>query len=269
MDHARTPRRGPVGLKTLRQRIRDIEGTGDRLDDGKHGPAVTPLDVMEIDRHLPWAGLPLGALHEIIADDAGAATGFSAALIGKIARPSHGIEAHLNQDTRPVLWCESRHVMDAGGLYAPGLARFGLAPDRVILVRARRDQDVLWAMEEGLACAGLAAVIGETRTLSLTAGRRLQLAAATGGVTAFLLRPRSEAITASAAMTRWRVNTAPPDDADEPGLGRPRWSTELFRCRGGVPGTWILEWNDETGDFALVTPVRDGPAMPQPSRLAG
>jgi len=256
-------------LEKLRQRIRDIEGTGARLDDGKRGPAITPFDLAEIDRHLPWGGLPLGALHEIIADDAGAATGFSAALIGKIATPSHGVEAHRNGNTRPVLWCESRHVMDAGGLYTPGLAHFGLAPDRVILVRVRRDQDVLWAMEEGLACAGLAAVVGETRALSLTAGRRLQLAAATGPVTAFLLRPHSEAAMASAAMTRWRVNAAPPDDGDEPGLGRPCWSVELFRCRGGIPGTWKLEWNDETGDFALVAPVRDGPAVPQPSRLAG
>jgi protein ImuA len=43
-------------------------------------------------------------------------------------------------------------------------------------------------MEEGLKCRGLAAVVGEATRLSLTASRRLQLAAGESGVTAILIR---------------------------------------------------------------------------------
>ncbi len=37
---------------------------------------------------------------------------------------------------------------------------------------------------------------------------------------------------------------------------------ELFRCRGGRPGTWDVVWRDETRDLALAAPLRDRPAAP-------
>src|SRR5215469_14130796 len=82
-----------------------------------------------------------------------------------------------------VLWCLSRP-----DLYGPGLAAHGLDPARLVLVRAPRDAEILWAMEEGLRSTGLAAVVGEVGTLAAVASRRLQLAAERSGITAFLLR---------------------------------------------------------------------------------
>src|SRR4029077_3397035 len=73
-------------------------------------------------------------------------------------------------------------------LFAPALARIGLHPDRVICCETWKDRDVLPAMEEGLKCRGLAAVVGEATPLSLTASRRLQLAAGESGVTALIVR---------------------------------------------------------------------------------
>ena len=255
------PRRDPAGLERLRERVRALEGTGARLDGEPDGHAVAGFGLPAIDSHLPWRGLPRDALHEVIAGDAGAATGFCAALIGRLAGGS---------EDGPVLWCESRHALDSGGIYAPGLARFGLDPARLILVRARRDDEVLWAMEEGLRCRGLSAVVGEAREVSLTASRRLQLAAAEGRTMAILLRPRAQAASASAATTRWRVDAAPDcAGGEEPGLGPARWRAEMFRCRGGGPRSWNLEWRDGTGGFAVAAAVRDRPAEPRPSRLAG
>ena len=80
----------------------------------------------------------------------------------------------------------------------------GLDPARLVMVAAQRDDDILWAMEEGLRtgrAAGLAAVVGEIGRLPMVAGRRLQLAAERSGVTAFLLRRWRNAAEA-AARTR-------------------------------------------------------------------
>lgn len=253
-------------LEKLKERIRAIEGgvtrfgddqTDDGRIDGQNG-GLFGFGAPEIDGLLPRGGLEIGALHEAIAADAGAATGFCAALIGRI--PS----------SRPVLWCEGRHALDHGRLYGPGLARFGLDPGRLILVRARRDEDVLWAMEEGLRSGGPAAVLGEARAVSMTAARRLQLAAAENGVAAFLIRPRGGDAAASAAATRWRM-AADSEEGDrrEPGIGPPRWRAEMFRCRGGAARTWTMEWHDETGRFAVADAVRDRPDRTQPARLAG
>ena len=57
------------------------------------------------------------------------------------------------------------------------------------MVTARREEDLFWAMEEGLRCPGIAAVVGETRAADPTAGRRLSLAAEKSGVPALLAAP--------------------------------------------------------------------------------
>ena len=238
------PRRDPAGFERLRARVREIERAG--ATDGDSD--AIPFGAAEIDDHLPWGGLPRGALHEVMAGHAGAATGFCAALAARAGGE--------------VLWCENARTLDAGALYAPGLARFGLDPARLIAVRARRDAEALWTLEEGLRCRRLAAVIGEVGALTLTAGRRLQLAAEAGGGTAFILSPAAETPPPGAATTRWRVDSIP-------GGAAARWRVELFRCRGGAARTWALEWRDATGDFAVAAPVRDGPAVPRQSRMAG
>ncbi|MFQ5774814.1 MAG: ImuA family protein [Kiloniellaceae bacterium] len=255
-----------AGLAALRARIRALEvGAG-----GAGGRRVLPLGVAALDRHLPGGGLPLACLHEIEGAraewDDGAATGFCLALLARLSAAAPG--------RAPILW-----VGCWRDLYAPGLAAFGLDPGRLILVRAGGEADVLWAMEEGLRCADLAAVVGEVETLERCAGRRLQLAAEAGGVTAFLLRrrlrPARRAPAPSSALTRWRAAPArsatlacPAGEplsgaAVEKLPGRPRWAVELLRCRGAAPGQWLVEWDDATGGFALAAALRDGSVAPE------
>lgn len=231
-------------LAALRQQVVALENGGKEV-------SVLPFDVAAIDAGLPGGGLPLGALHEL----GGAGTeGEDGAVAAAFLS---GILARLSPE-RPVLWCLNR-----ADLYPPGLALHGLAPSRLILVRAVNDQDTLWAMEEGLRNPHLAAVVGEMKSLPAQASRRLQLAAETAGVTGFALRRHSAAVAASSAVTRWRITALPGSlMLGEPGVGQPLWLVELLRCRGGTPAAWNVEACDATGHVAVSAAVADRP-MPQ------
>lgn len=229
----------PTVLADLRQRIALIEGACARH-------AALPFGIDAIDRHLPAGGISTGALHEVagspeLADDA-AATVF---LAGILAR-SEG----------PVFWC-----LRWRDLFAPALHLAGLNPDRVIYVEAGSDTNVLIAMEECLRHAGLGGVVGELKKTTLTASRRLQLAAEQSGVPAFVFRrasPIEQVGDGTAALTRWRVMAAPSEKLSIPSIGRPRWRLELERARGGDPQLWTVEACDETGRIGLPLDVAHG-----------
>jgi protein ImuA len=217
---------------------------------------VLPFGLAEVDRRLPQGGLALGALHEIA--EAGAACEYASIAVLFAA----GIAARLDG---PVLWC-----VRGRDLFAPALARAGLPTERVMYCETWKDGEVLPAMEEGLRCAGLAAVVGEVSRLSLTASRRLQLAAEHGGVTALVvrrLRNAAEAGESVAAMTRWRLAPVPCAGGFHE-LGRARWRLNLVRCRGGEPHSWLVEACDAQGRLALPAALADRPAAPQEQRRA-
>jgi protein ImuA len=234
-----------LALGELRHRIALLERGG-------RAGTVLPFGIAALDTALPGGGLPLGACHELRgvaaeAEEGVAAAGFLAGILARLAPP------------RPVLWC-----LPNPDLYPPGLAFYGLAPERLILLRARGEAELLWAMEEGLRSAALAAVVGELDQLSSASSRRLQLASESTGVTGFALRrPRRGRCAAEeplAAATRWRVSALPARDAGMPGLSRPRWRLELLRCRGGRPGIWEVEAGNAQGHVSLATELADRPA---------
>jgi len=239
-------------LSELRERVRRIERS--RL--AIHG--VLPFGVAAIDRVLPDGGLARGALHEILGaggdeEDGALAAAFAAGILGRLAGDG------------TVLWCLPRP-----DLYGHGLAAHGLDPAHIVLVRAPRDSEILWAMEEGLRTPGIAAVVGEVGTLAAVASRRLQLAAERSGITAFLLRRWRDSGQAArernlpnAAVTRWRIAALPSQPLrGEPGVGRPRWRVELLRCRGGGPACWEVEEADATGHVSLAAALADRPPVP-------
>jgi protein ImuA len=245
-------------LGALRQRLALIERGG-----REEKTPVLPFGVPALDEALPGGGLALGALHEIggfsPAEEEGAE---GAAFLA-------GILARL-EPRRPVLWCHLR-----ADLHAPGLALHGLAPERLVLAQAGTEAELLWAMEEGLRCRALAAVVGELDGLSLTASRRLQLAAEGSAIAAFALRRRRHAAPVgadaqpTAAATRWRIASLPSRLSGEPGLGQPLWHIELLRCRGGRPGRWVVEACDATGHVHLAAALADRPAADGSRRAAG
>lgn len=157
---------------------------------------------------------------------------------------------------KPALWVQERMaILESGRVYPPGLAAQDL-----IHVETRDARDALWAMEEGLRCAGLSAVIGELwgdpRALDFTATRRLAVAAERSGVPCWLVRFGGMANLSGARM-RWRIASAPslphPFDARAPGA--PAWEAELFRARGFTPGRWSIAHDADA--FHLVTESGD------------
>ncbi|MFE1598543.1 ImuA family protein [Methylobacterium sp. ID0610] len=233
-------------LAALRERIGGLERTA------RPRPAL-PLGIDAVDRHLPGGGLRLGALHEVV--EAGPSAGH-AALAALFAG---GLLARL---PGPVLWC-----LAGRDLFAPGLAAVGLHPDRVLYAETRREAEVLPTMEEGLRHGSLAAVVGEVARMGLTASRRLQLAAESGGALALVIRRwRAGAdIEPSAAATRWCVTPAPSPalPAAVPGLARSRWSLALLRARGAEPRTWLVEAPDAQGRLHLPADLADRPPAAQ------
>src|SRR5215471_20720205 len=155
-------------VEALRGRIQCLEGRA------RHR-AVLPFGIKAIDERLPEGGLALGALHEVAGGGNGAIDGAAAALFAA------GIAARTQGR---VLWCVTRQ-----DLFAPALAAAGLAPDRVIYVEAGDEKSVLACFEEGLRHGGshgglhggFGAVVAEVARLSMTASRRLQLAAEGSG----------------------------------------------------------------------------------------
>jgi len=206
-------------VEELRERIQRLEGAVTRRR------TVLSFGVKEIDRRLPEGGLALAALHEVAGGGNGAVDGAAAALFAA------GIAARTRGQ---VLWCVTRK-----DLFAPALAQAGLLPDRVIYVEASDEKSVLACFEEGLRHGGLGAVVAEVARLSMTASRRLQLAAeGSGSIGIAIRRWRRQAEAAdfgqpTASVTRWRVSVLPSTPLPVPGVGRARWRVELIRCRAG------------------------------------
>ncbi|MBV9511960.1 MAG: ImuA family protein [Caulobacteraceae bacterium] len=243
-----TPQRSSRAFEALRAEIAKIEAGG-RAPEG-----VLPFGVEALDARLPGGGLALGALHEVAGGGNGAIDGAASALFAAgVAARTHG----------QVLWCVTRK-----DLFAPSVAQAGLAADRVIYVETDDEKAVLACFEEGLRHGGLGAVVGEVARLSMTASRRLQLAAegsGTIGIAVRRWRRQTEAADfgqPTAATTRWRVTALPSTPLPSAGVGRPRWFVELIRCKAGDCADFELEACDETGRLALPADLADGSMAP-------
>ena len=140
------------------------------------------------------AGAPHSEIFAAGNDASGAALALALAL--------QGIRA-AGQEERSLLWVQDRASQRLNGRPC----RAGLPPElrrRVIHVAARKPEDALFALEEGVRCRDLACVIGEIagnpQALDFTASRRLTLAAERHGVPLFLVRHDAQADLSSASL---------------------------------------------------------------------
>ena len=203
--------------------------------------ARVPLGYDEVDACL-HGGLRRGALHEIFAGAGheAAATGFVAALSFRMAA------------NKRVMWLrQDFSAIEFGDLAATGLLELGLDPARLLLMRLAEAVDVLRAASDALSCAALGVVViempGNPKILDMVASRRLSLASAQKGVTAFLLRFTAKP-QFSTAETRWHVRAAHSPQKEE-NWGSPVFETELVRNRHGRTGRWVMEWSCDDGLF--------------------
>lgn len=119
--------------------------------------------------------------------------------------------------------------------------------ERLHLLRPLGETDLLWCMEEALRAAPVNLVIAEPeKPLSLTAGRRLQLAAEAGRTTGLMLI--REDAGSNATETRWHCAPQAGTTADST---LHQWS--LNKNKQGTSGRWILNWHGTSAAFDMVS----------------
>lgn len=229
-------------ISEVRKLLRDVSRPG-----ASACPTLFASGLTALDDHL-GGGLRKEAVHEIFAADTGqvqAADGFALGLA-------------LRSKPKDLIWVmQTRAFVETGLPYGPGLEDWGLGVGSVVIVSVRDAAQLLSAGEEALASGAADVVLlsawGDAPAFTLTASRRLALAAAAGQSTGFFVRAAARPAP-NAAETRWRVRAVPstPQEAQSPGLSA--LAVELLRARSGVPpGAWILEWDREARTFAAPT----------------
>jgi protein ImuA len=188
-------------------------------------------------------------LHEI----GPAGPGFEAAALGfTLALAASWI------GSRALFWAgEAAAFSEEGAPYPVGLAQYGLPLDRLIVARAKKREDALWAAEQALAATGAIVICAlgvQGKPLDLKASRRLLLFAERYSSRCLLLMPENGP---SAAWTRWRITPAE-SNAHPDELGPPAFRAELTRNRAGPAGSsFTLDWNAHERCFAERALARD------------
>jgi protein ImuA len=154
----------------------------------------------------------------------------------------------------PLVWITPAHMPERP---MPRGLPAGVA-ERLLLLTPKAETDLLWSMEEALRAAPVGLVIAEPeKPLSLTAGRRLQLAAEAGQTTGLILI--REGLGSNATETRWACEMVAGAVADST---LHNWS--LIKNKKGTLGDWRVDWNGTAAAFDLVseTGQRCKPAQP-------
>lgn len=170
-----------------------------------------------LDRHLPGGGWPQSSLTEILVEQYG--IGELRLLMPALAQLS---AADSNADyTEPgwIAW-----IAPPFQPYPPALQQWGIDLSRMLIVRPKNDNEVLWSAEQALSSGTCAAVLLWPESLDDQAGRRLQLAAEKGNSWAIAFRPLAARAEPSAAALRIELRAS--------GEGT---RLHILKSRGGRP----------------------------------
>jgi len=149
---------------------------------------TVPTGFAALDRELPGAGWPRGALTEILGRREG---------VGELQLVLPALAA-LSASGRRVVWLAPPHLP-----YAPALAAAGIDLEHLSVVHAPGRRDALWAAEQVLRGGGCHALLAWFHDIRYAELRRLAVAAETGrGVFVALFRPAQAAHEASPACLR-------------------------------------------------------------------
>ena len=208
---------------------------------------MTPASLLHRSEALDPTVFPQGAepLEEVGAAEPG---DLAAALAFALAR----LTATPNE-VRPVaLVTTADGLAERGRPFAGGIQGWGAGFERLVWVRARREGEALWALEEVLKSGAVAGGLALVAAPPFVTTRRLEFAAREGRAVGILLRA-GPAGDLSAARRRWRISARPSalDAWDAAAPGAERLRAELLRRRDGPPGVWDLEQDDETGGFRV------------------
>ena len=215
---ATPPSRSPVERTEAALREAGLAGRFWRGDALSVSPLPsTPSGFRLLDEQLPGGGWPSRCLTELLLAHPG---------IGEIRFLASTLSS-LTQAGREIVLLAPPHIPDP-----TGWEQLGIDMRRVLIVRAARPADRLWAIEESLRSSAFGALIAwlpEERTLARhDALRRLQSAAASANGLTFLMRPSAAQMHASPAPLRLALALGVPDDH------RRTLSVRLLKRRGPV-----------------------------------
>ena len=219
-------------LDLLAQQIREME-TANRPSVESIGSGCASMD-----RCLPNRGYACGSMIELVRTAPGAGVSSLALMIAKQAI----------EKGKYLLVLDSQKQ-----LYPPALQSLGVPLERVIVIHPGNHTDAVWAMDQGLRCSAVGAVIAEVGQLEDRVARRLQLATEQGGGLGILLPDRLASRShPSWADIQWLVREA----QESPALGSdalidsPRWlDLMLTRCVGGRVGARLTIGMDANGKW--------------------
>jgi protein ImuA len=119
-------------------------------------------------------------------------------------------------------------------------------PHQVLIGKCSNPTDVLAASEEALRSGVVSLVIAElTKPLSLTAGRRLQLAAEAGGSSGLMIV--RDGMGSNATQTRWHVSPVYSSNDST----QMRWS--LIKNKYGTCMDWEVRWDEAARRIFVVS----------------
>ena len=232
----------------LRRRIARIEARG-RRPEGEAAPPVA-FGVSALDAAFGGRGLPPGAHQGAPAEPQDHAGPLILPVMAAARSKAAGVKLLIVQ--------ERDAAREGGELYAPGLEALGVAPAETAFVRVKEGAEVLRVTDEAVKRRAVPVVLAELRRgaslADLAATRRLNLAAQRQGSFLFFVTP--DLGSTSAALTRWRVASAP--SRAPPGrIGPPAFHLHLIRNRLGPTGVWTAEWSPRERRFVSAVPFVD------------
>ncbi len=210
-----------------------------------------------LDRALPGHGWPLGAITELIHDTPGC--GELSLVLPALARlhqtksgqtksgqTKSGQTKSGQTKSGQTRSGQAKHriiLLDPPWIpYPPALHEYGLALDRVLLIRTQNSSESLWACEQVLRGMPGGAVLAWPKNISFSELRRLQLAAEKGQKVVFLFRHANAANSSSPAALRLQLTA---DDGD--------LQVRVLKCRGQRT-TAVIRIRRQNWDQPLIPP---------------
>jgi hypothetical protein len=256
-------------VERLRRMVEDYRRSRGSRPSAGHARAVR-CGLDPLDQALPDGGLPIGAVTEILC----AAPGLGATSLA--LRTAHRAAA----DGRTVVVVDSR-----GDFYPPAAIPCGMDLDRLLVIRPRKTQDALWAVDQSLRCPAIAAVVAWLDRLRPEQSRRLQLAAEAGMGLGLILKPATgreksfaavrmliEPVTEEAAQNQLPTKSIPstaceasgdsiPGGRDGSGCSVRLCRITVLKVREGMPGgPFIVGLDDEAGFVPVPAVPSDRPS---------
>lgn len=174
-------------------------------------PAAQPSGWAPLDAVLPGGGWQAGTIVELMPAQTG--IGELSLLMPTLAR--------LTRADRYVALIAPPYIP-----FAPALAQHAVQLARLLIVRAQKAEDILWATEQTLRCSSFGAVLAWPLTIRDRDTRRLQLAAEAGRSTGFVYRSAKAALEASPAAVRLKLQSHPQGGVE----------IDIVKCRGARAG---------------------------------